>query len=88
MAKHIKSLSDQLCPQIGSVIKPDGSNSLIGKDTHDIIIGAHFPQHSPHKKTIFRNDIKIPYTCIHPLFTTWLSNDKINLALNLSLIHI
>ena len=82
MAKHVKTLSDQLCPQIGSVIKPDGSNSLIGKDTHDIILATHFPQHSPLKQTRFNNDLKLPYTSIHPLFTTWLSNDKIKLALN------
>ena len=82
MAKYAKSMSEQLCPQIGSVIKPDGSNSLIGKDTHDVIINTHFPQHSPCKQTRYNNDIKLPYTNIHPLFTTWLSNDKISLALN------
>ena len=31
MAKHVKTLSEQICPQIGSVTKPDGTNSLIGK---------------------------------------------------------
>ena len=53
-----------------------------GKDTHDVIINTHFPQHSPCKQTRYNNGIKLPYTNIHPLFTTWLSNDKISLALN------
>ena len=99
MAKHVKSMSEQLCPQIGSVIKADGSNSLIGKDTHDVIISTHFPQHCPLKQTSFKNEMKLPFASIHPLFTTWISQDKIKLALNsfkdkkspgpdLSLIHI
>ena len=50
MTKHIKALSEQIYPQIGSVIKPDGSNSLIGKDTHDIILNTHFPKHTDIKK--------------------------------------
>ena len=55
MAKHIKSLSEQLCPQIGSVIKPDGSNSLIGRGTHDIIMNTHFPQNSKLRDTVYQN---------------------------------
>ena len=81
MAKHIKSLSEQLCPQIGSIIKPDGSTSLIGKETHDIIMSTHFPQYQDLKATSYQKQKVIPSADLSFLFESWLSNDRIQLAL-------
>ena len=82
MAKHIKTLSEQICPQIGSIIKPDGSHSLIGKDTHDIIMHTHFPQCTDRKPTTYNNQLSISTTELQYIFDAWLSMDKIKLALN------
>ena len=82
MAKHIKTLSEQICPQIGSVIKPDGSHSLIGKDTHDIIMASHFPQITEQKQTSYQNQKTVPQAELSYLYANWLSVDRINLALN------
>ena len=82
MAKHIKSLSEQICPQIGSVIKPDGRNSLVGKGTQGIIMNSQFPQNIEPKLTSYQNHITIFRKDLHYFFKTWLSLDKIKLALN------
>ena len=82
MAKHIKSLSEQLCPQIGYIIKPNGTNSLTGKDTHDIILNTHFPQYTEPKTTSYQSDITILCKDLHYPIKTWLSLDKLKLALN------
>ena len=81
MAKHIKTLSEQLCPQIGSIIKPDGSTSLIGKETHDIIMSTHFPQHQDLKATSYQKQKVLPSADLSFLFDSWLSIDRIKLAL-------
>ena len=83
MAKHVKSLSEQICPQIGSMLKPDCSNSLIGKDTHDIIMNTHFPQNTASKPTLYQKHSKIQTADLVYLFDSWLSIDKIKLALNI-----
>ena len=70
MAKHIKSLSEQISPQRGSVIKPDGTNSLMGKDTHDIIVNTHFPQNTEPKLTLYQNQITVLPEDLHCLFET------------------
>ena len=82
MAKHVKALSEQICPQIGSILKPDGSNSLIGKDTHDTIMNTHFPKNTASKPTLYQKHIKIQTEDLVYLFDSWLSLDKIKLALN------
>ena len=56
MAKHVKTLSEQIAPQIGSITKIDGTNSLIGKDTHDIIMNTHFPYHTDRKNTVYKKE--------------------------------
>ena len=62
--------------------KPDGTNSLIGKDTHDIIMNSHFSQNTEPKLTSYQNHITILCKDLHYLFKTRLSLDKIKLALN------
>ena len=82
MSKHIKSLSEQICPQIGSIVKPDGTHSLIGKDTHDIIMNSHFPQNTELKSTSYQNHLTVLSSDLTYLYDTWLSLNKIKLALN------
>ena len=82
MAKHIKNLSEQIAPQIGSVTKIDGTNSLIGKDTHDSIMKAHFPYHTELKSTVYQKDKSISTAELEQKFKSWLSLDRIKLALN------
>ena len=82
MAKHIKNISEQISPQIGSILKPDGSTSLIGKDTHDAIMATHFPQYSELKTTSYNKHISVLHTDLDTLFNDWLSTDRIIIALN------
>ena len=81
MSKHIKSLSDRICPEIGSVLKPDGSTSLIGKDTHDTVMDTHFPRNTDIRPTAYQKQLTIATEELEIYFGKWLSIDRIKLAL-------
>ena len=43
---------------------------------------THYPQNTESKPTVFQNQLKIELSDLQYLYETWLSTDKIRLALN------
>jgi ribonuclease HI len=80
MAKHVKRLTREVQPQVGTLEKDDGTFTAIGEETSNEMLGIHYPSNTIEKETIYDNENKCKTYELGKSYE-WINNELIMRAL-------